>query len=293
MFGPLGITDVRWPEDPQGNSTGGFGLYMHPRDMAKRGYLYLHKGVWEGRQLLPGQWTDRILYATVDMRMGTAPAFRYANGWWTIPERNVYMAVGFHRQLVMVLPKLDMVAVLTGKSHYGFVPLIDLLEASAKSGQPLPANPLAHAELLKRVKDVAIEKATPVGPPSEFASKVTGRSYHFERNLLGVSTLALELTAINTSYQIVFNAANPAVVARRVTGPIGLDGYFRLNQETADPRLAVKAPLSDSRTPSMTSRSVAEGVVATYTMRFGEDTVDITYMNNSGFTNELHGTSWP
>ena len=53
LFGPLGIEDVMWRADPQGVSGGGAGLYMHPRDMAKIGYLYLRGGVWEGKQILP------------------------------------------------------------------------------------------------------------------------------------------------------------------------------------------------------------------------------------------------
>ena len=48
LFGPLGIDDVMWRADPQGVSGGGAGLYMHPRDMAKIGYLYLRGGMWDG-----------------------------------------------------------------------------------------------------------------------------------------------------------------------------------------------------------------------------------------------------
>lgn len=293
LFEPLGIADVLWRKDPQGNSTGGFGLYMHPRDMAKIGYLYLHNGMWEGRQLLPSQWTDKVFHATVDMRMGTAPAFRYANGWWTIPERGVYMAVGYHRQLVMVIPKLDLVAVLTGRTHYRLGSLIDLLDASATSNQPLPADPLAYAELLTRVKEAATEKATSVSPSSDLASKVTGRSYRFERNALGLDTLVLNFAGTSASYKMLFNSATQAASPRRVAGPIGLGGYFLLNEETADPRLAVKATWTDPKTLTMISRSVTEGIVATYTLRFREDKLDIAYQDNSGFSAELHGASSP
>ena len=52
LFGPLGISDTLWQSDPQGNSIGGYGLYMEPEDMAKLGYLYLRNGQWEGKQLI-------------------------------------------------------------------------------------------------------------------------------------------------------------------------------------------------------------------------------------------------
>ncbi len=68
LFGPLGIEDVMWRGDPQGISGGGAGLYMHQRDMAKIGYLYLRGGVWEGKQILPASWIEGVRKADVDMR---------------------------------------------------------------------------------------------------------------------------------------------------------------------------------------------------------------------------------
>jgi CubicO group peptidase (beta-lactamase class C family) len=70
LFGPLGITKVSWQHDPQGISNGGWGLSLLPRDMAKIGYLYLRKGLWEGQELLPPAWIDKVSHATVDMRLG-------------------------------------------------------------------------------------------------------------------------------------------------------------------------------------------------------------------------------
>ena len=78
LFGPLGIEDVMWRGDPQGISGGGAGLYMHPRDMAKIGYLYLRGGVWEGKQILPASWIEGVRKADVDMReiLGKGSALR-------------------------------------------------------------------------------------------------------------------------------------------------------------------------------------------------------------------------
>ena len=52
LFASLGIQNAEWPSDSQGNNFGWGDLHLHPRDMAKLGFLYLHDGVWEGRQLL-------------------------------------------------------------------------------------------------------------------------------------------------------------------------------------------------------------------------------------------------
>lgn len=48
LFDPLRIKEARWPADPQGVNYGWSDLMMHPRDMARVGYLYLHNGVWNG-----------------------------------------------------------------------------------------------------------------------------------------------------------------------------------------------------------------------------------------------------
>ena len=147
LFAPLGISDVNWRRDPQGIPIGGFGLYMHPRDMAKIGYLYLHGGLWEGRRLLPSSWPQRVFHPQVDMHLGS---LRYANGWWSLPDKHAYMAVGFLRQLIVVLPDIDTVAVVTGRAHYPFGMLVDQITEAAVSSDPLPADPLGSARRRSR-----------------------------------------------------------------------------------------------------------------------------------------------
>ena len=56
LFAPLGITDAVWPEDSHGVSYGWGDLHFRPLDMAKLGYLWLHDGRWEDRQILPNGW---------------------------------------------------------------------------------------------------------------------------------------------------------------------------------------------------------------------------------------------
>jgi CubicO group peptidase (beta-lactamase class C family) len=93
LFGPLGIKDkdVLWLPDQQGISNGGWGLYLQPRDMAKIGYLYLHNGVWEGKQLLPPEWVNKVSHPTAETHL---KGFWYSNFFWVLPDKHVYMAVG-------------------------------------------------------------------------------------------------------------------------------------------------------------------------------------------------------
>src|SRR5258708_26426241 len=102
LFGPLGIREMFWAHDPQGISMAGYGLYLQPRDMAKIGYLYLRNGVWEGKQLLPATWVERIAHATAE----PIGDFGHANLFWILPDKHVYMAAGAYRQVIMVFPDL-------------------------------------------------------------------------------------------------------------------------------------------------------------------------------------------
>jgi CubicO group peptidase (beta-lactamase class C family) len=52
LFGPLGIQGYIWDTDNQDIPIGGWGLKLTPREIAKLGYLFLHNGQWEGRQVV-------------------------------------------------------------------------------------------------------------------------------------------------------------------------------------------------------------------------------------------------
>ena len=56
LFEPLGIQNPKWDASPQGISLGGYGLNATTEDIARFGQLYLQRGAWQGRQLLPAEW---------------------------------------------------------------------------------------------------------------------------------------------------------------------------------------------------------------------------------------------
>jgi CubicO group peptidase (beta-lactamase class C family) len=159
LFGPLGIGDVSWSSDPQGISSGRTGLWLEPRDMAKIGYLYLRKGVWEGKQLLPPDWVDKVSHATVDMHASWEPGLRYSNLFWAFPDKHVYMAVGYHGQVIMVFPDLDAVGVTTGHKGYPLGEFADPISSAVKTGMPLPADAAKAKLLANKILDVSTDKA--------------------------------------------------------------------------------------------------------------------------------------
>src|SRR3989440_678143 len=103
VFGPLGITDVIWPADPHGVTHGWGDLHLRPLDMAKLGFLWLHHGRWEDRQLIPADWMRDALEQHSAM---TGSGYGY--GIWVYPDRTppMFEANGSGGQSIIVGPTM-------------------------------------------------------------------------------------------------------------------------------------------------------------------------------------------
>ncbi|MFW9958533.1 MAG: serine hydrolase domain-containing protein [Candidatus Odinarchaeota archaeon] len=113
LFNPLNISPVYWFTDAKGVNFGGYDLQLKPLDMAKFGYLYLNNGTWETEELLSEEWVINTT-TTVTMLSST---HGYAAQWHTMPDLDVYYAVGLYGQYIFVSPEHDLIAVFT--SGYG------------------------------------------------------------------------------------------------------------------------------------------------------------------------------
>ena len=149
LFGPLGISELEWPANPQGISIGWGGIEARPHDLAKIGHLFLNEGRWAGEQVVPSVWVQASTakYIPATLQGG------YGYQWWIDDSNSYYMALGYAGQFVFVVPELDMVVVFVSDldDNDFYIPQ-ELLAAyilpSARSPEPLPANH-AGAELLR------------------------------------------------------------------------------------------------------------------------------------------------
>ena len=288
LFGPLGITDVDWPQDPQGISTGGRGLYLQPRDMAKIGYLYLRNGVWGGRQILPPAWIDKVNHASVDMHQVREPDLRYGNLFWALPDKKVYMAVGFHRQLIVVMPAIDVVAVVTGTRHYAFAKLVAAIADAVKSDQPLAANPPACSLLDISIADAATEKPSAVGQVPDLAKAISGKVYHFAPNKLNLNTLSLNLVGTDASFEWVGSTEQSTSTTERITRPIGVDGYYRTGGHARYGIPAAKGNWQDQKTFVLELLTLGNDDARKITLTFEGSGVDLKFQS-AGFQTEAQG----
>ncbi|MBN9220893.1 MAG: serine hydrolase, partial [Mesorhizobium sp.] len=219
--------DWHWDRDPQGLTIGEGSLYLLPRDMAKLGYLYLHQGEWDGRQLLPAGWADVLRHASVNTHASGDPEQSYSNFIWIFPDKHVYMMNGKNGQLIVVFPDLDVVVVTTARKQVRYRALIDAVSGAVKSGAGLPSNPNGVAQLADAIKDAAIEKPGPVGPTPGIASTISGKTYRFDDNEFGLKSFTLDLTEPHPHFDVEFSQRYPAGSSVTFTQPIGLDGIYR------------------------------------------------------------------
>jgi CubicO group peptidase (beta-lactamase class C family) len=118
LFDPLGIENPRWDSSPEGNSLGGYGLYLRTQDMAKFGQLILQHGEWNGKQLVPREWVEEATsreISTVDeshARIGPDWHQGYGFQFWR-GRHNAFRADGAGGQFIVIMPDQDAVIAIT------------------------------------------------------------------------------------------------------------------------------------------------------------------------------------
>jgi hypothetical protein len=198
LFQPLGIK-VIWPKDPQGVYYGFSEINMTPRDMAKFGYLYLNRGVWDGKQLVPADWVKE----STKRQIKTGPGDDYGYLWWC-PDIG-FRATGLGEQVISVIPLFNTVTVCTnglddGQS-FNFKPFDD-----ANKFMKLSENQKDYSklEILEQQaaspKEINQNKTVP-----KIATKVSGKRYFFAQdNLLNLNELQIDF---NQEKEIIVSAS--------------------------------------------------------------------------------------
>ncbi len=221
LFKPLGIQEAHWDSDPQGISHGWGDLFLRPTDAARIGYLWLNKGVWDGKQIVSAKWVED----SVKVQHKTGMSDDYGYGWWVSSDGGTYSASGRGGQNIKVVPALNAIVVTTG-GGFDYNALDPYLTAIVGDPtKPLPANPEGMAKLDAARKAVTQPPAAqPVGPLPDMARAISGKTYALEPNPLRLRTLGLDFDdSAEATIRLTFDDGQPDRVAK-----IGLDGVYRI-----------------------------------------------------------------
>jgi len=115
LFSPLGIERFFWKRTPSGAIDTEGGLYLNPHDLAKIAYLFLKKGVWQGKPIVTADWVTESVAPKVETDIS---GVKYGLKWWIYPygdgSQVAWAGSGFGGQMPIVIPEHDLVLVFTG-----------------------------------------------------------------------------------------------------------------------------------------------------------------------------------
>jgi CubicO group peptidase (beta-lactamase class C family) len=267
LFEPIGIVDYTWQGSRPDDSWGYSGLSLHPLDMARLGYLYLRGGEWDGVQVVPADWVQSS--TSPQITAGTL-ADSYGYQWWV--GTDMFMMQGHGGQFVYVLPTRDLVVVFTGAlaSRQFFTPwslLSNYIEAAVITDHPLSANPVAAARLDSLVRVLGSGTKEPMRPAPDLAQAVSGRTFEFTDNRMGLRRLILHFTPGSSEAELEF-----VVGAMAASLTIGLDGVFRTS-ELYGQRWACRGRWENSETFVLEQEALGKVLRRRATLHFHGDTL--------------------
>lgn len=200
LFDPLGIKGEDWEEDPRGINTGGYGLRIKTEDIARFGQLYLQKGKWEGKQIIPAAWVAEATTSQIDSSPQVIRRPKAEDDWsqgygyqfWRCRVGG-YRADGAFGQFSLVLPDQDAVVAITGESFdmQASMNLVWNFLLPAMKGSKLAENSTAYRELQTQLKSLSMSPA--LGDAvSPTAAKISGKEFILDDNDFKAKSLSLK-----------------------------------------------------------------------------------------------------
>ncbi len=161
LLDPLHISGIDWESDQKGINVGGWGIRVKTEDMAKLGLLYLNKGKFEGKQILPAAWVEEATSKHIDQEPDATVEKRasgqyadwiqgYGYQFWR-SRHNSFRGDGAFGQYILMMPEQDAVLIITSESHDLPDDLNQVWNNLLPAFQPkaLPKNPKALASLMQ------------------------------------------------------------------------------------------------------------------------------------------------
>ncbi len=281
LFNPLGISGQTWETCPRGINTGGWGLMVKTEDIARFGQLYLQKGQWAGKQIIPAAWVEEATTKKISNGDPTTPsdwAQGYCYQFWRC-RHNAFRGDGAFGQYCVVLPELDAVLAIT--SGVGDMQAIlncvwDQLLPGIAPGDS--ATEEGQEELRKQI--AALQIAPPTGEASSaMAHSVSGKMYVFDANAYHLKSMHIDFHGAEAMLTLTGETETQQIKAghtRWVAGHGRLPGVVSTSA-------AGKGVWKSADTYELKVVFNETPFIETITLKFGADSATLTAGTNYSF----------
>ncbi len=281
LFAPLGIEGASWETCPKGIDTGGWGLSIKTEDIARFGQLYLQKGHWNGRQLVPQTWVDEATHGHVSNGDPAAPSDwsqGYGYQFWRC-RHGAYRGDGAFGQFCVVMPDLDVVLAITSGTGDMQAILNAVWEHLLPGIKPAALAPgSATRDLPQRLGDLTI--ALPEGhATSPRAAEFSGKTFHFAPNEIKLQSLTL--TFGRDRSHVAFQTEQ-GLQKREYGNKLWIEGEATL-EGTPSRRIVGRGIWTAEDTYTGTLCFYETPFTQTVTCTFTQDQVTVTVRRNVGF----------
>ena len=281
LFEPLGIQHPTWDSSPSGINIGGWGLNVRTKDIANLGQLYLQKGMWQGKQLIPAAWVEEA--TTKQTSNGSSPDSDWDQGYgyqfWRC-RHDLYRGDGAFGQYCIVFPKQDAVlAITSGTTDMGAIMnLVWKHLLPALSDKPVEENKEAFTALQNKLSSLSLSvikgKST-----SPLVKTISNHPYTMQPNEEGITEITFDLNSKSPS--IMF-----AVKDKSFSIPIGngtlKSGTYLLPTGESTPVASSGAWIS-SDTLQVRTYLYETPFYLTYKIAFNKNDVTIVQTRNVNF----------
>ncbi len=296
LFDPLGITGIDWEVSPQGINTGGWGLRLKTEDMAKFGQLFLQKGKWNGKQILPESWVEEASTTKIMQDPNASQAKKDSSDWlqgygyqmWRC-RNNGYRGDGANGQYIIVLPEKDAVIAIQSETNnmQGEINLVWQYLLPAFQDKKLAKNKAQLANLKAKAASLALPLSN-INNNASYESGITGKTYAVfsnDNSLKNVrldftgSKLTLSLQTDSITHQIAFGNGyweqgettkfGPYLVARAQFNRVGLSPF----------KIAGSYTWIDDKNLELTLRYIESPHTETIRCNFEGNTLNLDFIN--------------
>lgn len=289
LFAPLGIARPDWEESPQHINTGGWGLRLRTEDIARFAQLFLQKGMWQGKQVLPAGWVEEASAAHIIQHPDFSQAKRDSSDWeqgygyqmWRC-RHNAYRGDGAFGQYAIVIPEQDVVIAITSETPdmQGELDLIWKILLPAMKPGPLPSDPKAHKHLQDQLAALSLPaKKETVSSPLKSATRyeMDSNPLHIQSLVLtpGRNSMNMQLQTDSTSYSFLLGANDWQPGHTRMKGPYLVSGAINNLEGLPDFKVASEYTWLDPNTLELVVRYIESPHTETFTWRFDQQRVSI------------------